>query len=493
MKYSFTSSNSNIRKRAAEIQKENTWPMIGAMVITAIISGLVSGIVTFISSQFGIDSMNPTVIAMIVIAILSLAQTVISVLLSLGYSWASLASVDTNHFKMTDIFKAFTRRPFRNFFAMFIVSIIITVVTTIVLVVIGGIGFFAGAGGLFTQGIDSNQTIFMGIAIGLLLLILITILTAWINLMFFAVPYLPYDFNQLSAWKTISISRRIMKGNKFKVFRLIFYYSIMMLLVYLILIAVVTAVSFLINAVWVVMLVGLIAFIAMIVITIRLILRMTLAQAVFYRTLITENEAKLATEIPELELTYADDDYENDPSVYHTENRPNLAGDAVAVNPNVNNSDEDENYNFVKGAGAATIFTAATSGLDDESDLSGKAEDTVEAEAPIVNDEPQDGSDSNIPTTAEATELEQTEAVDSAIWSEDIDEAVMTDEAADTIPTEDVDKKPYDILGYNTPDRTDFGKVNNEKEVRKIIKSEEKDDGKGIDSGFFNEDDEDNN
>lgn len=448
MKFSFDISNGAIRKRAAEIQKRNTWAILGAIIAIGLITGAIASLLGFIGENFGGASANPSAFAAALVLVFSIVSFIVQTLLNMGLQWASVRSVDSGVFSMQDIFLPFQRRPWRNILIMILFSLVIMAIMLVLA------GATAGAVFVLLPGFELNPVMagfpeaVMPLASILSVSFIIYLFAAiYISFMFAIIEYIPYDFNHLGAGQVLSVSRKLMKGNKFKLFRLNLYYVVVPIAIILLLTAIVGFVFYQTENPGLTAILSTLVFIVAIVLVVLMTIRLLIANAVYYRTIFEENAAEIASEIPELNLDSNGLVYTDNPeNIYHTEGRPHLNGDAVAVQPRDggvgsvtdkmanNEATMSDSRQFVTGAGAAAVFGAATNNSDMAHDIKAPAEaeqDKLIAEAIAAGDEQ---IAANIARDANGEDLKDS-------------------------------KQPYDIMGYNTPERTDFSQVNNKEEV----------------------------
>lgn len=456
MNFSFAVSNSTIRKHTAEIQKNNTWSIIGALIVSGLISGSVSSLISYVLRYYGDPITDPTISVTLLVTIFTIIQFVVSALMSMGVNWAAVESVDSGEFQFKTIFQPFSKRPARNVLAMIMVNLMVMAVTLLLIVPVMAAVVFLMPDAGFNLPIDPYIDVFsnnvFAVFWGLLLYILVVVLiTAYVNYIYALITYLPYDFNHLGARQILKVSRRLMKGNKLKLFRLQFYYGFMTVLLVAALISVIGYAAYSGADPWLVAILGIGITIISFILMIRLAIRLLIANAVFYRTILDENEDKLAIEIPELELKALDEQISK-ADFYHTEPRPNLYGDAVAVQPT---EDGTPNLKAEKPVNSGSqpieqgIETAAIAAAITDTQKEGEQTTANSAAASIIS-----GNDTTAVFTA--TPDSQKEIFQAIKTAADVSEKKIQSEG---------EKKPYDIMGYNTPEHTDFTTVNNHKEV----------------------------
>jgi len=513
MSYKISRTASSINQEAKAIQKGNTLPIVGAMIVVSVISGLITWLVSLLTGTTDTESASGIMVA--ISGVISMLVAIfISQPLELGLNWATLRLVDEDKFRLGNIFEPFQCKYMRNVWNQFLYKLVIAFWQLLLLAVIGGIGFF-----LFSATTDlaalstlvSGTTVSVGAAGGLLagsfltygfigLLIFIVLIT-FITLRLIMNNYLIYDNDRLAGLKPLKVSKTMMKGNVWKIFLIGLQNVIVPVLIGLVVSAVVGFAFYASNSGVLAGILAVIAAIVNIVLAFVYIVRQNIATALFYRLLTDEHGADLDAQFPELDLT--PDAPANE---YHTEARPAFTEDAAAIHPAetvatgvaanqaVNAEDapaetettedttnEDEVFSladedkagtsdqaqavsassalrgsYVVGQGVADIAQPATLTYATDQAVSViKDSFTVEA-----NDYNQAGA----PAPAERIQLDAKPAAESSAVRNSF--VIGGTQEAEVDPeTGEQDKKPYSILGYNTPERTDFGKVENAKDV----------------------------
>ncbi|RPA60569.1 DUF975 family protein [Aerococcus agrisoli] len=340
MSYKISRTASSINQEAKAIQKGNTLPILGAMIVTGLITGLITWLVSVVTGTANTDT-APTFMVTIASLISFLVAIFISQPLELGLTWATLRLVDEDKFRLGNIFEPFKRQYMRNVWNQFLYNLVITLWQLLLAAVIGGIGFF-----LFSVTTDfaalstlfSGTTIDASVATGLLAgsfltyafiggLIFIVALT-FITLRLVMNNYLIYDNDRLSGAKPLKVSKTMMKGNVGKLFVIGLQNVIVPFLISAVLSAVAGLALFVLNSDVLAGILTVIAAIATIVLAVVFTVRQQIATALFYRLLTDEHGAELDAQFSELDLTP-----DTPANEYHTEARPAFTEDATAIHP----------------------------------------------------------------------------------------------------------------------------------------------------------------
>ncbi|AMB99183.1 hypothetical protein AWM75_03805 [Aerococcus urinaehominis] len=348
------------------------------------------------------------------------------------------------------------------------------------------------------------------------------------------VTYLAYDNQELGVAKIFSASHFLMKGNRLRLFSLQIVYGLLAVLAlgfgFLL-----VSLAWLFLSPLLAVLTSLVIYLLFWAVSLRLSLLYETAFAVFYRDLVDTNLPELHSDYPGFP---SPSPVSNDPNYhYHDENRPSFSADSVAVDAQLSRAADRMASDLGEDAlvgGAAAVFTAATtktdqladeqiSAADDivvdlDSDLDfnqdqvvysesyGLEADTIKLTAADQTDAAVDhlgldiesGIDAPLAAssgdqrqTDQAEEfLNQPELNNSSAEPGQVDEQSVADDFS-VIPNDDekleeveaevrseaesVEKKPYEMGGYNLPGKTDFGHVKNEKDFLLSVEASEND------------------
>ena len=556
MSYKIPQKASEINKEASAIQQGNTLAILGATLITGVITGFITWAIEMITGTG--DSSSTTTMSGTMGAVAGIASLLISVFISLplqlGVDWSVLRLVDEDRFHIGNIFEPFQRRYFRNIWNQIIYIAVFTLWTILIAVVIGLVGaaiFYLIGAPLtpptdFTGGDASGLAgVFVGLVtlFALLYVIFITIITLRLAMN----NYLLFDNDRIGGKKPLKVSKVMMKGNKWTLFWISFQNAIYPILLAIVMFGALTIFGlFLQNGGILIGVLAVIATIALIVFSIKYSIRQMVATALLYRLITDDYGDDLDRAFPELDLT-PDTPVNN----YHTAQRPAFTENATAIHPAndvatgiaanqaVSEAETEKNSTNVhpveadnhvsESGGAAAVFSLADeekAGKDEETTSETPAETDVEsdeykAENQVVDNNMtgssalrgsyQIGQEPNVrqPHVATYTASERPISavrdhftVEASDYNQarpkeekphfDLNASPASESKAvrhsyvvggqeatnDRVDDQPFDKKPYNIMGYNTPDRTDFGKVEDAKDmIIAVDKAESGEDG----------------
>lgn len=558
MSYKISRKASEINREASAIQQGNTLPILGAMLITGVITGFITWAIEMITGTGDTATASSSMVTIAGFASM-LITIFVSFPLGLGLDWSVLRLVDEDRFHIGNIFEPFQRRYFRNIWNQIILTIVIFLWTILIGSVLGLIGaaIFYLVGAPLTPPNDLTAGDYSGLAgvfVGLIFafIIIYSIIMTVITLRLAMNNYLLFDNDRIGGRKPLKVSKTMMKGNKWTLFWIGFQNAIYPILLSIVIFGGITLLSvFLPNPGLLAIFLTIIGFIAVFIFSIKYAVRQLVAVALFYRLITDEYGDDLDRAFPELDLT-------PDAPVnhYHTEPRPAFTENATAIHPaddvatgtaanqaiketaetETDTADQEAEADNHAGEAAATATgAAAVFSLADE-DKAGQevaadenqvvesdeyqAEEIVEdndtmssalrgsylvgqetqvrqpqAATYTTSDEPisairnhftVEASDYNGPRPAEAKQRFDFNAGPASESSAVRNSFVVGGQA--TANDQDAEKKPYNIMGYNTPERTDFGKVENAKDV--ILAADKAEDGEDgmLNPGDFDKD-----
>lgn len=415
-----------------------------------------------------------------------------------------------------------------------------------------GVGIFYLTGQSLTPPTDltaGDYSGLAGLAVGLVLLfiILMTIVTLRLAMN----SYLLFDNDRIGGRKPLKVSKVMMKGNKWTLFWIGFQNALYPVLLAIVIFGGLGLLgAFLNNGGILIAILAIIATVAIMIFSIKYIIRQMVATALLYRLITDEHGDDLDLRFKELDLTpdAPVNNYHTEQRPAFTENATAIhPADDVATGTAANqaisetqaekeakSADQADNYvgeTATTPAGAAAVFSLADeekAGQDDE------VTEFSEYKAEAVTDNNAGGSsalrgsykvgqDADVRQPYQAT-YTASEGPISAIRNHftveasdynaerpaqekpsfDLNAGPASESAAvrhsyvvggqaisdDATKNEDQTpgKKPYNIMGYNTPDRTDFGKVENAKDV--IIAADKAESGEDgmLNPGDFDKD-----
>ncbi|MFJ8452264.1 DUF975 family protein [Aerococcus viridans] len=391
----------------------------------------------------------------------------------------------------------------------------------------------------------------VAVGLVLLFIIMYVILMTIITLRLAMNNYLLFDNDRIGGRKPLKVSKVMMKGNKWTLFWIGFQNAIYPVLLAIVMFGGLGLLgAFLNNGGILIAILAIIATVAIVIFSIKYTIRQMVATALLYRLITDEHGDDLDRRFPELDLTPDTpvNDYHTEQRPAFTENATAIhpaddVATGIAANQAISNTkaenepsaaDQADNHvgeTAATAAGAAAVFSIADeekAGQDDE------VTESSEYEADAVTDNNVDGSsairgsyrvgqDADVRQPYQAT-YTASEGPISAIRNHftveasdynaerlaqekpsfDLNAGPASESAAvrhsfvvggqassdDAANNEDQTpgKKPYNIMGYNTPDRTDFGKVENAKDV--ILAADKADSGENgmLNPGDFDKD-----
>lgn len=415
-----------------------------------------------------------------------------------------------------------------------------------------GVGIFYLTGQSLTPPTDltaGDYSGLAGLAVGLVLLfiILMTIVTLRLAMN----SYLLFDNDRIGGRKPLKVSKVMMKGNKWTLFWIGFQNALYPVLLAIVMFGGLGLLgAFLNNGGILIAILAIIATVAIMIFSIKYTIRQMVATALLYRLITDEHGDDLDRRFPELDLTpdAPVNEYHTEQRPAFTENATAIhPADDVATGTAANQAiretqaeketiaaDQADNYvgeTAATAAGAAAVFSLADeekAGQDDEVTESSEYEADQVAEntagsSSALRGSYKVGQDAAVRQPYQAT-YTTSEGPISAIRNHftveasdynaerpaqekpsfDLNAGPASESAAvrrsyvvggqassdDATNNEDQTpgKKPYNIMGYNTPDRTDFGKVEQAKDV--IIAADKAESGEDgmLNPGDFDKD-----
>lgn len=398
---------------------------------------------------------------------------------------------------------------------------------------------------------DYSGLAVLAVGLVLLFIILYVILMTIVTLRLAMNSYLLFDNDRIGGRKPLKVSKVMMNGNKWTLFWIGFQNALYPVLLGIVIFGALGLLgAFLNNGGILIAILAIIATIAIMIFSIKYTIRQMIATALLYRLITDEHGDDLDRRFPELDLTpdAPVNDYHTEQRPAFTENATAIhpaddVATGTAANQAISNTkaenepsaaDQADNHvgeTAATAAGAAAVFSIADeekAGQDDE------VTESSEYEADAVTDNNADGSsairgsyqvgqDADVRQPYQAT-YTASEGPISAIRNHftveasdynverpaqekpsfDLNAGPASESAAvrhsfvvggqassdDAANNEDQTpgKKPYNIMGYNTPDRTDFGKVENAKDV--ILAADKADSGENgmLNPGDFDKD-----
>lgn len=391
----------------------------------------------------------------------------------------------------------------------------------------------------------------LAVGLVLLFIILYVILMTIVTLRLAMNSYLLFDNDRIGGRKPLKVSKVMMKGNKWTLFWIGVQNALYPVLLAIVMFGGLGLLgAFLNNGGILIAILAIIATIAIMIFSIKYTIRQMIATALLYRLITDGHGDDLDRRFPELDLTpdAPVNDYHTEQRPAFTENATAIhpaddVATGTAANQAISNTkaekeakaadqaDKHVGETAATAAGAAAVFSIAgeeKAGQDDE------VTESSEYEADAVTDNNADGSsairgsyqvgqDAYVRQPYQAT-YTASEGPISAIRNHftveasdynaerpaqenpsfDLNAGPASESAAvrhsfvvggqassdDAANNEDQtpEKKPYNIMGYNTPDRTDFGKVENAKDV--ILAADKADSGENgmLNPGDFDKD-----
>ena len=378
----------------------------------------------------------------------------------------------------------------------------------------------------------------LAVGLVLLFIILYIILMTIVTLRLAMNSYLLFDNDRIGGRKPLKVSKVMMKGNKWTLFWIGFQNALYPVLLAIVIFGGLGLLgAFLNNGGILIAILAIIATVAIMIFSIKYTIRQMVATALLYRLITDEHGDDLDLRFKELDLTpdAPVNNYHTEQRPVFTENAAAIhPADDVATGTAANQAiseteaeketkaaDQADNHvgeTATTAAGAAAVFSLADeekAGQDDEVTESSeyKAEAVTDNNAggsSALRGSYQVGQDADIRQPYQAT-YKASDGPISAIRNHftvetsdynaerpvqekpsfDLNAGPASESAAvrrsyvvggqassdDATNNEDQTpgKKPYNIMGYNTPDRTDFGKVENAKDV--ILAADKADSG----------------
>lgn len=391
----------------------------------------------------------------------------------------------------------------------------------------------------------------LAVGLALLFIILYVILMTIVTLRLAMNSYLLFDNDRIGGRKPLKVSKVMMKGNKWTLFWIGFQNALYPVLLAIVIFGGLGLLgAFLNNGGILIAILAIIATVAIMIFSIKYTIRQMVATALLYRLITDEHGDDLDLRFKELDLTpdAPVNNYHTEQRPAFTENAAAIhPADDVATGTAANQAiseteaeketkaaDQADNHvgeTATTAAGAAAVFSLADeekAGQDDEVTESSeyKAEAVTDNNAggsSALRGSYQVGQDADIRQPYQATytasdgpisairnhftveasdynvgrpaqekpsfDLNAGPASESAAvrHSYVVGGQASSDDAANN-EAQTPGKKPYNIMGYNTPDRTDFGKVENAKDV--ILATEKAESGENgmLNPGDFDKD-----
>lgn len=380
LKFPLARTNREIREHAAFVQDGNSWYMVGAYLLYFAISAVIGSIVGFSINYFTDNNSQTTMTIVTVVSMLLgfIIQTEIGLF---GFSWSFLEMVDREDYAIRTIFKPFGRRPFRNLFVQIVYSLLIFLVNfawQFIFAVVTGVGLMFMAKMSLNlnsssaeialearkaiTGIWANRAglIFLAV-LGLIVLFgLIAVIRLYYK--YSLIYYLPYDSRKLSTLDVLGLSSMLMRGNKFKLFRLQFFYMVLPILFVILGSGLLVFAYMWFDLAWTVIALAVILWVLYLIVLVIFTLRLQTAQAVFYRSLIDQYKVEIAEEYPEFGGG-SSRPVAPEPDEYH--HRPVLPHEDLRAEDWEKEGDDTQAANQAVPGGAAAVFNQA----DTEDDL----------------------------------------------------------------------------------------------------------------------------
>lgn len=356
MQYRSVLSNQALRKQTMIAIKGNRWRLFWALLVQIVVSGVFAGLAAVSIMPLGPLPTLPNPVSLvvnfrvlgpaiaqavmiqvqrpmtIVVAVgLLLIQFIMVQLWVYGLNHAFLEMVDTGRFRYGTVWRAFKERPLRHFITAWLVSAINGALTLLYLLSMGIVGVFFYITLLTVQ--SPTIATWLGIAVvllyvilAILLLILFALLLYWISYGLRLFMYPSYDVKTTSIGRSLAMSWRLMRGNKWQLFLLGLRYALWPLLggalaagAYLLFggripseyLVFVFSGGALIFYLWV----------------LAMAVRFLVAQAVFYRDQTEQYARRLNEQYPGFNATPKASLTER----YHTEDHPRFTADTVAI------------------------------------------------------------------------------------------------------------------------------------------------------------------
>ena len=380
LKFPLARTNREIREHAAFVQDGNSWYMVGAYLLYFAISAVIGSLVGFSINYFTGNNSQTTMTIVTVVSMLLgfIIQTEIGLF---GLSWSFLEMVDREDYAIRTIFKPFGRRPFRNLFVQIVYSLLMFIVNFVwqfifgVVVVVGlmfmtqiSLNMNSSSAEIALEarkamaGFAANQAGLILLAVLGLIVLFGLLVVIRLYYKYALIYYLPYDSRELSTLDILGVSGMLMRGNKFKLFRLQFFYMVLPILFLIFGTGLLVFAYMWFNLAWMVIALAVILWVLYLVIAVIFTLRLQTAQAVFYRSLIDQYKVEIGEEYPEF-ASGASRPVAPEPDEY--KHRPVLPHEDLRAVDWENEGDDTQAANQAVPGGAAAVFNQA----DTEEDL----------------------------------------------------------------------------------------------------------------------------
>ncbi|MDO4680511.1 MAG: hypothetical protein Q4A55_04580 [Aerococcus sp.] len=361
MPYRSVLSNQELKKQTMSAIKGNRWRLFFGLALQLILTAGLSGAVIFVITRLHLLPVEllatlPSPLAfmlnfrvmmpMLIQAVSArlsgpMALGVFGMLFVLYFMWTHwwiyglnhsfLEMVDTGKFRYRTVWRSFTQRPIRHFIAALIVMVISAILSSIYLMAMTAIGVFFYITILTVQSPTiapwlGMAVVLLYIILAVLLLLLLILLLNWIGYGFQLFMYPSYDAKKTGMFRSFSISWRLMRGNKWQLFRLGLSY-----LIWPFVGAGILGLLYLLFGLMVPMEWALYVNIAIpVVLTIwfiMMLVRWSVARAVFYRDQTQQYARRLNEQYPNFNAT---------PKAglttrFHTEQHPRFTDDTLAI------------------------------------------------------------------------------------------------------------------------------------------------------------------
>lgn len=216
--------NREILAEARYHLKGNYWRAIVIMLIVATIPSVVSYVVSggLIELIRGLSS--PTtgsgIGTVILPGIVFILTWIIASFLAIGEKWSYLQMVDNEKLRIKTVFKSFTYRPGRNIWHNILQGLLIFMWMIVGMIGLGLLFLLANWLLVHYGEISFFTMIFTGMISFIIGLLALFVWLIVIRLWFILSEYILYEDQAVSAYESLKFSRRMMKRNKWQLFKL---------------------------------------------------------------------------------------------------------------------------------------------------------------------------------------------------------------------------------------------------------------------------------
>jgi len=285
--------NREILAEARYHLKGNIWRAVLIMFIVATVPSVISyvvsgGLIELIRGTTG-PTTGPTLGIVILRGIALTLTWIIASFLAIGEKWSYLQMVDNEKLHIKTVFKSFTHRPGRNIWHNVLQGLLIFMWMIVGMVGLGLLFLLANWLLVNYGEISFFTMIFTGIISFIIGLLALFVWLIVIRLWFILSEYILYEDRAVSAYESLKFSRRMMKRNKWQLFKLgvRLFLPLVLLSVILPIVLVLMPLVFQ-EQIWLWGLVMAVSLIGYFIYTYFIQIRWRASLAVFYRTLTFE-------------------------------------------------------------------------------------------------------------------------------------------------------------------------------------------------------------